>query len=99
MRQKLNRVTFISNENTKKPKYMKNFPVKQPNLDPIVKLKMHRVYNLFLLYWIDVWSINLCLTFTIYVWGTMFWCPKSYISQQTVKRFQNISWNVGPTSA
>ena len=46
MRQKLNNVTFISNENTQKSKYMKSFPLNQPNVDPIVKLKIHRVYNL-----------------------------------------------------
>ena len=46
MWQKLDHVTFISNENTKKPKFMKSVPLNQPNVDPIVKLKMHRVYNL-----------------------------------------------------
>ena len=25
---------------------MKSFPLNQPNVDPIVKLKIHRVYNL-----------------------------------------------------
>ena len=34
------------NKNTKKPKYMKSFPLNLPSVDPIVKLTIHRVYNL-----------------------------------------------------
>ena len=40
-------VTFISNEKHKKLKYVKSFPLNQPKVDPIVKLKTHRVYNRF----------------------------------------------------